>query len=969
MKRLITLFFMLLMAAPVFGQFYSTKYRVPGQNWMELSSDHFRIIYPERYRAEALRSMAILEAEYDDIQNLVGGSLNRFPIILNPENDRSNGFVSPFNYRSEIELAPIRGKALSPRSGDWLESVLPHELVHALHFSVNPPALTRVIGLFSPDVRRSIHGAAPAGFLEGIAVQHESHGSIPGSGRGNYPYFNNQFNSLLGSNDEWSMGQLVHISDYTFPFNRHYIGGYHFTNWLQNTYGNDAFREAIDVHYKYPFLGFGVALKSVTGKWPGALYRDFTSDQLVSERQRLSSIGDDTDSKSTEIPFNSTCRRMLRPSWIGNETVLFYGRSCNRPSGFYTYQTETGNLDLLHEVVLTENSEYVLAPDRNDLLYSRYHADTLYDNVFRGDIHRMDTATGSSKRLTKNLRLFSPGYDGENLYAAQTEGQRQVLVRVDPVSGNLLQRFDSDSAASVMDIEVNPSTPELLALIGRKNGVQALWFHRTDTDIEGPLFEDDPDIAFDGGSVFDLHWHPDGDRLLFVSDYTGTMNIYEYHTTSGQVSRLTRSLYNAFEPAYSPDGSRIAYVSQEENDQVVKILRLDHALNETVPVNQYRSVPGLLRRSLMNRESIPDSISGNWTTSGFITGLSWLIPKIWIPSIEQSNNDETRYNVTLEGTNLMSTRSYSMEATVYRNRFWYDLTYRHKGFYPGYQLELFNQPFLSTFRIVQDDQEFLRTFLQQSRGAALKIPFRFRLESNARFSSITVEPQYFLSQIRFLDPISPYTAYSRFGTRHTLGLRTALSYRLRQFVRDLQPNSGWVFFTETRYGLNDRELPVTTREFNVTANLTDRRGFRGGISTYLAPLRRWNQSLRITAQVISQTDVPVFNTSSLFTDSFPIEALGDANNISVIDTRYTIPLTYPDDGGVLLPVYLSNLYLVLFHQTLTDLDSASFQEGSRAVYGAGIRSRFRLSNLAFDVGISIGWEPTRDRLTFQAGSF
>lgn len=968
MKRLIALF--ILSAAvtlPAFGQFYSTKYRVPAQNWMELKSDHFRIIYPERYRSEALRSMSILEAEYSDVRDLIGGSLEQFPLILNPENDRSNGFVTSFNYRSEVELAPIRGKALSPRSGDWLESVLPHELVHALHFSVNPPAITRVLGLFSPDMRRSVHGAVPAGFLEGIAVQHESHGTIPESGRGNYPYFNNQYHALLGSEREWSMGQLVHISDFTIPFNRHYNGGYQFVNWLLNSYGDDTFKEAVKIHYKYPFLGFGVPLKSVTGKWPRALFRDFSAQMESEESARLSSLTGETDSKSTPIPFNGTCRRMQRPTWIGNSSVLFYSRSCNRPSGFYTYQTESGSLNLLQEVVLTENAEYVLAPGRSNVIYSRYHTDPLYDNIFRGDLHRLDTTTGRSVRLTNDMRLFTPSFHGEYLYAAKTEGQRQVLVRIDPDNGTLLQRYDSAPEASVIDIAVNPKIPEMLALIGRKNGVQAIWFYKP-VSSHTP-FEKNPDIAFEGGSVFDLYWHSDGKRLLFVSDHTGIMNVYEYSVSGEEVTQITQSLYNAFEPSYSPDGNRIAYVTQEENEQVIKILDLSESANQPIPNDQYSVLPSLLNRSLMNRESIPDSVSASWSSTKFITGISWLMPRLWIPTIEQNNNDETRYGVTLEGTNLMSTRSYSLETFVYRNRFWYDLTYRHKGFYPGYQIEVFNQPSLPTFRIVQEDQEFNRTFLQQSRGAALKIPFRVRLQSNARFSSFTIEPQYFLSQIRFLDPLSPYTSFSLFGTRHTIGLRTVLNYRLRQFTRDLQPNAGWVFFTESRYGLNDSELPVTTREFSVTANLTDRRGVRGGISTFVSPLRRWNQSLRITAQVLSQTDVPVFNTPSLFTDSFSFNALGSANNVGIFDTRYTIPLTYPDEGGVLLPVYLSNLYLVLFHQTISDLESPSLVEGSRSVYGAGIRSRFRLSNLAFDMGISIGWEPMRNRFSFQAGSF
>jgi hypothetical protein len=80
-------------------------------------------------------------------------------------------------------------------------------------------------------------------------------------------------------------------------------------------------------------------------------------------------------------------------------------------------------------------------------------------------------------------------------------------------------------------------------------------------------------------------------------------------------------------------------------------------------------------------------------------------------------------------------------------------------------------------------------------------------------------------------------------------------------------------------------------------------------------------------------------------------------------------LIYPDDGGLLLPFYLSNIYLVLFSQSATDLNQAGLISGSRSVFGGGIRSRFRISNLALDIGISIGWEPTRNDVTWYFGSF
>src|SRR5690625_7820562 len=103
---------------------------------MDSNTYSYRIIYTKRYHQESVRSLTILEHEYEDIRDRVGGGLSRFPIIINPENDRSNGFVAPLNFRSEIELSPIVGKTMNPALGDWLDMVLPPELVHALPCSV-----------------------------------------------------------------------------------------------------------------------------------------------------------------------------------------------------------------------------------------------------------------------------------------------------------------------------------------------------------------------------------------------------------------------------------------------------------------------------------------------------------------------------------------------------------------------------------------------------------------------------------------------------------------------------------------------------------------------------------------------------------------------------------------------------------------------------------------------------------------
>lgn len=976
MKRsFIILFFILLsgwqLIAPpnAHAQLYQTQYRAPGQNWMEIRSERFRVIYPERYQLQAIRSMHILESEYRDIRDQVGGSLRNFPAIINPENDRSNGFVSPINFRTEIELAPIIGKTMNPRSGDWLELVLPHELVHALHFSVNPASFTSALGIFSPDLRRSVHAAAPLGVFEGIAVHHESHGTIEGSGRGNHPYFKNQFQTLIGSNEQWSMGQLLHTTDFTPPFDRHYIGGYELTHWLFNRYGENVIRESIDFHYRYPFLGYGMALRKTTGEWPKRLYREFMESRKTAEQLRRAAITGSGIVSVDEVLFRASCKRLNRPLWAGEDQILFYARSCNLSPGFYLHDLQEGSTEQIAEVILASDHHAALTPGREALYYSRMYTDKRYDNLFRGDLHRLDLESGRSERLTRQARLFTPERIGPKLYARQVEANELNLVSVDPQSGEIVERFSKPEGASVVQIAGNPHREGHAAVIGRKKSVQAVWLE----DLRGStaIMSGEPAIVFREGSVYDLSWHPEEEKFLFTADHTGVMDLYEYDVAGNEVVRLTESLFNAFEGSYSPDGSRIAFIGQEGSEQKLFLMNRAEAVQRVVHAEVWSPGEELdrrLARPLMNRNADELGDPDEWEFGRYRPGISWLRPRYWSPTYEREAGRD-RIGLNFETVDVMNSQHLEMDVSYYADRAWYSATYVSKQFYPGFRAEIFNSPNFISFPAERNGEQIRLHYLQQSRGAALRIPARIRLESNARFSSILVEPQYFISQIRFLDAELTHRDVSQFGTRHTIGMRSVLNLGIRQFVRDVQPNSGLVLFGEGRYGLNSDEIVIRDRTVNVTANLAQRKGIRAGVIGYVAPLARWNQSMRVMVQVYDQTELPVFNLFSEISDLFSDLSLAGVSRAGILSTRYTIPLTYPDQGGLLLPAYLSNIYLVLSSQTVADLDHEGLTEGSRSVYGLGIRSRFRISNLAFDFGFSIGWEPTRKEVTGIFGTF
>jgi len=961
MKQLFGILFLLSICSSALAQFYPTQYRPPGQSWKQLNTNHFKIVFPEGADSIAWRTARILESEYTQVQNLADGSLSNFPVILNNYNDRSNGFITPIHFRSEIEIPPIKGKSLNPQSGSWLEAVEPHELVHALHFSnTGGFGLGGLVSIFSPDLARSLHGAIPMGITEGLATYHETASVAPNGGRGNHPFFYNQFNAVFKSPDRWSMGQLAHFPERTRPFNRHYIGGYEFTAWLQETYGDDVSSDALNFYIDLPILGYGVALKHATGKWPAQLYREFTDSM-----QEVLTKSEGKDITIAELPVAYKGALVRRPTWINDSELLFYGSFYNARPGFYRYDLKTQSHKRIVATNSVEDYNFDLTPDGSTLIYSAYRSSPLYDNTFKAELVEVDLASGKSNRMTTNGRMYAPVYNDEEVLALQTYHASSRLVSFKQ-DGETVQEVAALGKHQIIEFAIHPSDPNRWAVVVNKRGMQALWlasFGSVQEDLESQ-----PDLSFQNGSIYDVSWHPEGDKLLLTADYSGTMQIYEYDLNADQLRQITDSEYNAMEASYSPDGSRIAFVFQDGNEQLPAVLDRRDFYDRPLASKLWR--PSDSKAEFMDRPELGyqiDPQEREWTQSSYGSGLAWLKPRAVLPIYEEvGNTDAYEIGATLHSNNLLQNQSYSLRLTGFEDRIWYDLSYRNKSFFPGFRARAFSEPGVRDFIFTSEQDTLQARLLRQERSLALSIPVRVIMDRNIYFSSFSIEPEIRQSQIRFLetgggDPVSNFANL-------TIGnIFTSFNYRLQQNIRDVQPNSGITLFGEVEHFFSSTDLIINIGEDQVEGSFVRPTGLRGGLFTYLSPLRRWNQSLRLSVLGMTQTN-PVFDTQFLVSDGFSEPVFSSSGNLLSLGTRYTIPILHADDGGFLFPLYLSNVYFVAYTNTVADATGGGLQQ-TRSVFGAGLRTQFRLSNLSFDIGVGIGYEPTRNKTNIFIGDF
>jgi hypothetical protein len=219
---------------------------------------------------------------------------------------------------------------------------------------------------------------------------------------------------------------------------------------------------------------------------------------------------------------------------------------------------------------------------------------------------------------------------------------------------------------------------------------------------------------------------------------------------------------------------------------------------------------------------------------------------------------------------------------------------------------------------------------------------------------------------------------SDFATRYKASVFSLLSLGILNFPRDLQPSSGISFFGLYEQTLNEPTVVINfPGASSASQTFSDQWTAYYGVFGFVSPLRRWNQSMRLDLQFLNQSSQPIYSNTTIIPmgfagSDFPnYSSAGNAGfqNLARFSTRYTIPLWYPDTGGLTVPLYLSSIYLTTFTHTLTDMDANDLVDSSRSIFGMGFHVQFKVSNLLLELGVGFAYEPSRDNTQLIFGQF
>ena len=255
----------------------------PRFRFRTISTPGFDIHFHQGEEALARRLAMVAETAAKELAPKLGRPRQRVHVILVDQNDRSNGWATPFPYNViEITAAAPTGAGQLGNTSDWLRLVFVHEYTHVLHLDRArglPAALGRIFGRH-PVLMPNLF--VPPWQIEGLATFEET--ALTGEGTGGRGRLPARAGACRGGRAARSARPREQRSRRLAGGTTPYLYGAYFHQYLARTYGEASLAQLADrTAGRVPYLGSG-AFKKVFGKSLGRLWADFEADLTRSAR-------------------------------------------------------------------------------------------------------------------------------------------------------------------------------------------------------------------------------------------------------------------------------------------------------------------------------------------------------------------------------------------------------------------------------------------------------------------------------------------------------------------------------------------------------------------------------------------------------------------------------------------------------------------------------------------------------------
>ncbi|MEM6337410.1 MAG: hypothetical protein AAF752_12640, partial [Bacteroidota bacterium] len=715
-------------------------------------------------------------------------------------------------------------------------------------------------------------------------------------------------------------------SRYTQRFNRFYVGGARFVQYLSEAYGTEAIQKTLRTYHRWPYFGLGFALRLNTGKWTDELGAEFEADALAKLGERFAGqVFSDPEVVWSEPGLNAR-----RPRWLDGKTLLVHASAYDRRPGFYRVDVDSRDPNALAYESVTEDFHIALSADRDTAYFAQYVPDPFVSSRRLSDLFALNTRTGSVKRLTRKSRLYAPVPTPDGLWALRNRGQYAQWVAV---GDSVLGVTPAGAAVMVKDIALAPEGERVAALLNI-DGRQGLY-RCTQTALD----DLEPWVEFTSGSLYDPVWTPDGRFIVFAADPAGVANIYALDAQSGQVVQLTNVRFGAIEPAVSPDGTSLSFVRLQNETYEIAVMPFTP--------EQGRIVPELLLRAGRAPAWAPRPLPAiDWAERRPYRAWRYLFPRAFVPIASRARRADREGDVdlgwqvglNLSGVDPLQSWAYGVTGYYQANSVWGEASLQTGRSPLLPRLSAYRDPFTRLARVRTGDQVDTLRIGFEERGVALNLGLPVVLESNVFFSAVRLGLNSEIRQVRRIDGRS--NPLGDFQNRLTFTPSVTLQYKLQQNIRDLQPNAGLVV--------------SSFAELDAAGDGSLGRSWLTRGSLYVPILMQRNISLRLRGGLLWQNRGSILNLDTFVPRGYAGEVfLGEGTFVKAgLETR--IPLTYLDDGFLTVPFVLHTLYAYGFAERIGA--TRTLADGLTSV-GAGLGIQFTVAHIfTLDLRASLAYK-------------
>jgi len=940
--------FLLLVLLPFSSaaQFYNLGQDPAEVMWRQISTGHFKLIYPGEFENKAQQLANVLEYAYPLEKHTLGLPPKVMPVLLHTSNVDPNALTAWAPRRIEMFTCPPQNSYAQ----DWLQQLAVHEYRHAIQLGMMNQGFTKALSYVLGEQAHAISFGLfiPDWFLEGDAVCTET--LLSNSGRGRNPLFEQGLRTQILSKGRFSYDKAVFGSFRDYVPNEYEIG-YQIVANTRRLYGAHAWEMVMSNAARKPYTlkPFDRALKSLTGMNKAELYEKTIADldsiwEMQQSALKLSPkapvpvkaaksytnfkypqyvtdslfVAEKTslDDISRFILFDrkGNERMLVTPGFFSADVFSFStGSSCgglNKPGSF-----TADNISV---------SEGIMA-------WSEREIDPRWQQRSYSVIKLYDFNTGKTHQLTSRSRLFAPAISPDALAIAAVRITRtnvSSIVLLDRTTGDIMKVLCSSPDELYMTPTWSPDGKQLVVTVLNNRGKSLRLLNVANVNavtIAGPTFTEISNPVFAGSYV------------LFTGSFSGIENIFAADTGTRNLYMVTSSSYGACNPSYNPGLGKILY--SEYTSQGYRPVEAILDPVNWVPVDSVQDNSSSLYKHLLAQETgiVDSAANGNivYKSEPYNKAAHLFNFHSWAPAFFDFNSSYINSGISVVSQNELSTATTlaGYDWDIFENVGRFKLNFEYAGWYPVLNTGVTSGKRSST-ETGTDGKPVKYSWHETSMTGGIKVPLHFLHGSyycdiqpsiNTTWSNISNNTSTDSSKLT--------------GTINTLDYRLYAYNLIKQSSKDMYPRWGQTL------DLNLRHSPFGSNRLGNIQSVETNLFFPGLVQ---------HHGLRIYAGI--QRRIKGDYTYSNLVNLPRGYNMMIYNRMYSAAITYKFPFLYPDYSAGQI-AYFQRVKAALFYDFTFAGDAGVYDRYES--YGAELTTDMHLLRFIFpfDTGIRIGYMP------------